>query len=134
MKSILPLLLLIYFPIVLSAQENTFSTCYINLCEDGDLTIKQVMSADVIEVKSTIDGESYGLISFTAAFLLNGNKIECTCRENKFTTRCLSLRDKLLVGDQMILEDVVFKDIKGGGKIRTAPKLTITIVKPYDEE
>lgn len=96
--------------------------------------MKQIASANIIDVKSTADGSSYGIISFTAVFLLNGEKIECTCRENKFSTRCLSLRDKLLIGDQMVIKDVVFKDIKGGGKIRTAPELTITVIKPYEDK
>ena len=87
----------------------------------------------MIDVKSTVDGSSYGIISFTTVHVLNGKKLECTCRENKLTVRCLSLRDKLLFGDQMIIKDVVFKDIKGGGKIRTAPELVIRVVKPEDE-
>lgn len=133
MKLILPLFLSLCFPILLSAQEGNFATCYANLCADGELTLKEVASTDMIDVKSTVDGSSYGIISFTTVVMLNGSKIECTCRENKLTVRCLSLRDKLLVGDQMIIKDVVFKDIEGGGKIRTAPELVITVVKPDDE-
>lgn len=134
MKFILLLLLSLCFPILLSAQEGTFATCYANLCADGELTLKEVSSTDIIDVKSTLDGSSYGIISFTTVYVLNGKKLECTCRENKLTVRCLSLRDKLLVGDEMIIKDVVFKDIKGGGKIRTAPELVITVMKPDDEK
>jgi hypothetical protein len=134
MKLILPLLLSLCFPVLLSAQEGTFATCYASLCADGELTLKEVASTELIDVKSTVDESSYSIISFTTVFVLNGKKIECTCRENKLTVRCLSLRDKLMVGDQLLIEDVVFKDIKGGGKIRTAPELTITVVKPDDEE
>jgi hypothetical protein len=134
MKFILPLLLSLCFPILLCAQEGTFTTCYSNLCADGELTLKEIASTEMIDVKSTVDGSSYGIISFTTVYVLNGKKLECTCRENKLTLRCLSLKDKLLVGDQLIIKDVVFKDIKGGGKIRTAPQLVITVVKTDDEE
>jgi hypothetical protein len=134
MKFILPLLLSLCFPILLSAQEGTFATCYANLCADGELTLKEVSSTDIIDVKSTLDGSSYGIISFTTVYVLNGSNIECTCRENKLTLRCIGLREKLLVGDQLIIKDVVFKDIKGGGKIRTAPELVITVMKPDDEK
>jgi hypothetical protein len=133
MKFILPLLLSLCSHVLLSAQEGTFATCYANLCADGELTLKAIASTEMIDVKSTVDGSSYGIISFTTVYVLNGKKLESTCRENKLTVRCLSLRDKLLIGDQMIIKDVVFKDIKGGGKIRTAPELVITVVKPDDE-
>lgn len=134
MKFILPLFLSLCFPALLSAQEGNFATCYAGVCSDGELTLKEVASTDIIDVKSTVDGSSYGIISFTTTYVLNGKKLECTCRENKLTVRCIALREKLLVGDQMIIKDVVFKDIKGGGKIRTAPELVITIIKPDDEE
>jgi len=66
--------------------------------------------------------------------MLGGSKVECASRGNALTTRCLSLRDRLAVDDEMIFTDVVFKDIKGGGKIRTAPELRIRVIKPLPEE
>lgn len=134
MKFILPLLFSLFSSALIFAQEGNFTTCYAGLCSDGELTLREVTGTDIIDVKSTVDGSSYSIISFTTVYVLNGKKIECTCRDNKLTVRCIALRDKLLIGDQMLIEDVVFKDIKGGGKIRTAPELTISIVKPYDDE
>lgn len=127
-------LLFLLFPVVVMAQEGNFITCYLNQCNNAELTALQIGSTDQIEVKSIIDGDTYGIISFTVTFMINGEKLECTCRENKLSARCLALRDKLSVDDEMIISDVVFKDIKGGGKIRTAPELKITVVKPYEDE
>lgn len=131
---LLCLLFALYAPATLFAQDGNFQTCYLNLCEDGGLTTLQVGGTDKIDVKSTVDGSSYGIVSFSMTFVLSGSKVECYCRDNTLTTRCIALRDKLGVGDEMAIEDVVFKDIKGGGKIRTAPDLNITIVKPDPEE
>ncbi|MEZ4722183.1 MAG: hypothetical protein R2813_09940 [Flavobacteriales bacterium] len=121
-------------PLLVVSQEEKFETCYLSLCEDGELTLMQIGNADKIEVKSKKDGHSYGIISFTVAYSISGQNMECTCRENKLTARCIALRDKLSVDDHMIIKEVVFKDIRGGGKIRTAPDLNIRVVKPYKEE
>ncbi|GEM_PF-2855441 len=116
------------------SAQTTFETCYVNRCADSELTLLELGNVDEIEVKSKEDGSSYEIISFTVAYQLGRSKIECTCSANKLSARCMALKDKLAIDDQMVIKDVVFKDIKGGGKIRTAPALKLTIVKPDPEE
>jgi len=130
MRNQILVVLLVLFAVFAEAQEDSFQTCYVNLCENGELRLKEISSIDKIEVRSQETGEAYGIISFTIEFLQGNKKFECTGRGDALDARCKVFRDKLLVGDKMVIEDVVFKDIKGGGKIRTAPELSITVVKP----
>lgn len=130
MRNQILIVLLVLFAVFAEAQEASFQTCFANLCENGELTLKEISSMDKIEVRSQETGETYGIISFTIEFLQGNKKFECTGRGDALDPRCKVFRDKLLVGDKMVIEDVVFKDIKGGGKIRTAPELSITVIKP----
>lgn len=116
------------------SQENNFETCYLNLCENGELTFKQISSEDEILVKSKEDGSEYEIISYSITFVQSGKELTCTGRGGEISARCVALRDRLAVGDEMIINSVVFKDIKGGGKIRTAPELKIKVKKTVEEE
>lgn len=131
-RFILAALAILFMPALLPAQE-TFETCYMDLCKDGGLIPLQLGGTDKIEVRSKTDGHRFDIVSFTVVFTLGKSKIECTCRESTFTARCLTLRDKMAIGDEMVIKSVVFKDIRGGGEIRTAPELKITVVKPEEE-
>ena len=130
MKNLIIASVLALVSTVAYAQDNDFKTCYANVCELGELTVSQLASTDQIEVRSIETNETYDIISFTIEFIQGDKKYECTGRGNMLDARCKVFREKLLVGDHMIVEDVVFKDIKGGGKIRTAPELNIEVVKP----
>lgn len=132
--SILIIITALCSPAIVSAQDGNFETCYVNRCADSELTLLELGNVDEIAVKSTVDGSTYEIISFTVTYQIGRNEIECTCRGNKLTARCMALKDKLAIDGTMEIKDVVFKDIKGGGKIRTAPALKLTIVKPEIEE